>query len=165
MRLFFIHLIIAFTAAFTIFKYGRLPIPYNATTGLGLFLAIFFLLWLSSFMYRRSYFRKLPKAINLAFFFIKELLVANLKIAYDIITPRYIMTPTVIALPLTVKTNEEITLLAILISLTPGTLSLDVSDDCKVLYVHSLYVTAHDVELTKQNLKHGFERRILELTT
>lgn len=49
------------------------------------------------------------------------------------------MKPGVIALPLSARTEMEITLVANLISLTPGTLSLDVSDDRKVLYIHAMF--------------------------
>ena len=48
-----------------------------------------------------------------------------------------------------------------MISLTPGTLSLDVSNDKKVLYVHSMYITNRE-EFIK-GIKNGFEKRILEI--
>ena len=50
------------------------------------------------------------------------------------------MKPGIVKIPLDLETDVEITLLASLITLTPGTLSLDVSKDKKVLYVHSMYV-------------------------
>lgn len=49
----------------------------------------------------------------------------------------------------------------ILITLTPGTLTLDVSADRQVLYVHAMYV--EDEELTRSHLKDGFERRVQEI--
>jgi multicomponent Na+:H+ antiporter subunit E len=55
----------------------------------------------------------------------------------------------------------EISFLANLISLTPGTLSLDVSDDKKVLYVHSMYITSKESFI--RGIKNGFEKRILEI--
>lgn len=165
MRIFNLHSAIAFIAAYLITHQDPPPLPYNAFTAAFVFLAIFWTLWLSTWFYDRAYFRKMPKAISFATFFIKELLVANIKIAYDIITPRYHMQPTVIALPLTVKSEFEITLLACMITLTPGTLSIDVSENRKVLYVHSLYIKNNDIEGLKQHIKNGFERRLLELTT
>ena len=59
------------------------------------------------------------------------------------------------------KTDDEITILSNLITLTPGTLSLDVSEDKKVLYIHAMYV--EDVDRFRRELKDGLERRLLEV--
>jgi len=101
------------------------------------------------------------QVIAFIFYFLYELIKANIQVAYDVITPSFYMTPGVIKVPLAAKTDLEITLLANLISLTPGTLSLDVSDDRKVLYVHAMYV--QDKELFIQSIKNGFEKRLLEI--
>lgn len=164
MRLFFIHSVLAFVGVFLTLGQGWLPAPYNALTASLLFLLLFFVLWLSSWFYRRTYFRKLPKGINFGLFFLKEMVVANVKVAFDILTPHYYMRPTILAVPLRAKTNLEIMLLANMITLTPGTLSIDVSKNRKILYVHALYVKNNDVEKVKQHIKEGFERRLLELT-
>lgn len=166
MRLFYIHSIIALVAVFIFLRQGLLRImPYSAATASLAFLFVFILLWLSTWFYRRDYFRKLPKGVNFAIFFVKELLVANVKIAFDILTPHYYMNPTVIAYPLRVRTNFEIMVLANMITLTPGTLSIDVSKDRRILYVHALYVKDNDIEKLKHQIRDGFERRLLELTT
>src|SRR5699024_8428136 len=94
-------------------------------------------------------------------FFTWELFKANLQVAYDVITPRHDMQPRVIAIPLAVKTDAQHTLLANLISLTPGTLSLDVSQDRRVLYIHAMYVD--DPDAMRHEIKTGFERRVLEV--
>jgi multicomponent Na+:H+ antiporter subunit E len=164
MKTFLIHSALSFLFAYQFFKLTDI-LPYNATTAAGVYLLAFMMLWMTSPLYHRAYFRKLPKAINFIFYFLKEVLVANLKIAYDIVTPHYIMKPAVLALPLDVKEDLEITLLACMISLTPGSLTLDVREDKQVLYVHTLYVKKGDLEKLKHQIKHGFERRILELTT
>jgi multicomponent Na+:H+ antiporter subunit E len=109
-----------------------------------------------------KYFTALPGFIGLFFFFLYELIKANLHVAYEVITPGFGMTPGIIRIPLDVKSDLEITLLANMITLTPGTLSLDVSADKKVLYVHAMYVK--DKEKFIQEIKNGFEKRILKLT-
>jgi multicomponent Na+:H+ antiporter subunit E len=108
-----------------------------------------------------NYARRFWGVISFAFFFIWELFKANLRVAYDVITPSHTMRPGIIAIPLTVKTDAQITLLANLISLTPGTLSLDVSDDRSVLYIHSMWVD--DPDGLRHEIKAGFERRVLEV--
>jgi len=108
-----------------------------------------------------KYFKLVPRTISFIFFFLYELIKANVQVAYDVITPKFYMTPGIVRVPLNATSDLEITLLANLISLTPGTLSLDVSEDRKVLYVHSMYIA--DKDLFIQNIKNGFERRLLEL--
>jgi multicomponent Na+:H+ antiporter subunit E len=108
-----------------------------------------------------TYFRRVRQVLGFAAFFLKELLLANLRVAYDVITPGYRMRPGIIAVPLEARSDLEITLLANLITLTPGTLSLDVSDDRRVLYVHAMFVG--DPEAFRREIKEGFERRVLEL--
>lgn len=107
------------------------------------------------------YFTFVLKVIAFIGFFFKELIKANIEVAYDVITPSFHMTPGIVRVPLEAKTNMEITFLANLISLTPGTLSLDVSDDQKVLYVHSMYIT--DKEEFIRGIKDGFEKRLLAI--
>ncbi|WP_249975748.1 Na+/H+ antiporter subunit E [Vreelandella olivaria] len=108
----------------------------------------------------QGYPARLPRIIGFIGFFIKELVQANLRVAFDILTPPWHMKPGVIALPLSARTEMEITMVANLISLTPGTLSLDVSDDRKVLYIHAMFLDDED-EL-RRSLKE-MEHRALEL--
>jgi multicomponent Na+:H+ antiporter subunit E len=94
-------------------------------------------------------------------FYCKEVLVANIKVAWDVVTPGYLSKPGFIALPLDTRTDAEILLLSNLISMTPGTLSMDVSTDRKVLYIHAMYLD--DAGALKVTLKNDFERRVIDL--
>lgn len=96
-------------------------------------------------------------------FFLWELLAANLRVAVDILTPPHQMRPGIIAIPLDVETDAEITLLTNLITLTPGTLSLDLSADRRVLYIHTMYIDRDDIDAARERIKSGFERRVLEV--
>jgi multicomponent Na+:H+ antiporter subunit E len=107
------------------------------------------------------YFRKVWQLVSFLVYFLQEMLLANLRVAYDVVTPTYYMRPAVVAIPLEAKTDVEITLLSMFITLTPGTLSLDVSTDRKVLYIHAMF--AADPEALRREIKEGFERRLLEL--
>ncbi len=104
---------------------------------------------------------KIPTFIFFLFFYIKEVIKANLQISYDILTPKHYMKPGVIAIPMDVDTDMEILSLNNLITMTPGTLSLDVSTDRRVIYIHAMYI--HDVGKLKQQIKNGLEKKILEL--
>jgi multicomponent Na+:H+ antiporter subunit E len=107
------------------------------------------------------YVEKVQQVMSLALYFLWELVVANLRVAYDVLTPRQYARPGVVAIPLDARTDTEITLLANLITLTPGTLSIDVSHDRKELYVHALYID--DPDEVRRQIKQGFERRVLEI--
>lgn len=119
------------------------------------------LAWLGAMVGQTGYFRKLPASIGFVLFIIYQLILANLRVAYDVITPGPNRSPAVIGVPLDASSDTEITLLANLITLTPGTLSLDLSPDRKTLYVHAMF--ADDPEAFCKEIKHGFERRVLEL--
>lgn len=122
----------------------------------------FHILWLITIGRKRSkYFLIVPKVIILLVYFLYELIKANIEVAYEVITPKFKMTPGIIMVPLDIKSDIGITMLANMISLTPGTLSLDVSNDKKVLFVHAMYIK--DREKFIRGIKNGFERRILEV--
>jgi multicomponent Na+:H+ antiporter subunit E len=107
-----------------------------------------------------AYVRRVPKIILFAGYFLRELIRSNLRVAWDVVTPTHYMKPAVIAVPLDAKTDGEIALVANLISLTPGTLTLDVSSDRRVLYIHVMYLD--DLEQVRADIKR-FEARVLEL--
>ncbi|MFD0931443.1 Na+/H+ antiporter subunit E [Psychroflexus salinarum] len=133
----------------------------NFLFGLGL---SFIILWIISGNDDKSskkYFKIVPKIITFVLFFFWELIKANIQVAYEVITPNLNMKPGIVALPLDAKTDLEITLLANLITLTPGTLALDVSTDRSVLYVHAMYVI--DKKDFIEDIKQGFEKRLLEI--
>lgn len=109
-----------------------------------------------------GHFSKLLRGIGFVGFFIWQLASANVQVTYYVIAPHRKMRPGIIALPLEARTDAEITLLANLITLTPGTLSLDVSVDRRVMYIHSMTLGDRPDEFRRQ-IKEGFERRVLEL--
>lgn len=109
------------------------------------------------------YFRSVWLLMTFIGFFVRELVRSSAKVAHDIVTPQHRMRPGVIALEMDAKTDLEITLLANLISLTPGTLSLDVSADRTKLYIHAMYIDDCDAEAFKRRLKATVEKRVLEL--
>ncbi len=109
-----------------------------------------------------DYFRRVRKAIAFFLHFLQELILANLSVARTVLfEPRDRITPAFVAIPLEAETDAEIVLLANLITLTPGTLSLDVSTDRRVLYIHTLDVK--DVDALRAEIKGRLERGLLEV--
>jgi multicomponent Na+:H+ antiporter subunit E len=105
---------------------------------------------------------KALRALRLAVYFLWELLKANLRVATDVITPLARMRPGVVAIPLTASSDTEITVLASLVGLTPGSLALDVSADRRTMFVHTMHLD--DPDTVRREIKEGFERRLLAVT-
>ncbi len=107
--------------------------------------------------------KKLPQIIGLFSFFLWELLLANLRLVRETLTPGLHIQPSIIALPLDAKTDAEIYFLFTLLALTPDTVCMDVSEDKSVMYLHCAYAKESNIESLKQSIKDGFEKRILEV--
>lgn len=118
-------------------------------------------LWLTREQYRTSkYFRRFWLVFGLIMLFLRELVLSVVRVAWLVIRPNQSYKPSFVSFPLSVTEPHEITLLANLITLTPGTLSVDVSDDNKTLYIHCIDVA--DVETLRRDIAGGFERKIME---
>lgn len=107
-----------------------------------------------------GYFGRATRMLSLFLLFLKELALSAIKVAVLVLKPRMDLKPGIFAFPLTVDRDAEIALLANLITLTPGTLSVDVSKDRKFLYVHA--IDCSDLMAAKADIAEGFERKILE---
>ncbi|WP_421852553.1 Na+/H+ antiporter subunit E [Oricola sp.] len=107
-----------------------------------------------------GYFSRARRVVALMGLFVYELVLSAVRVALLVLNPRMDLKPGILAYPLKVDRDLEITFLANLITLTPGTLSVDVSDDRQYLFVHAL--DCSDPEKTREDIADGFERKILE---
>jgi multicomponent Na+:H+ antiporter subunit E len=98
------------------------------------------------------------RAAALAGFFARELVVANLRVASDVLRSAARIRPAVVAIPLDVTSDGEILLLSMLINITPGSVTIDLSDDRRTLYVHVMHMRS--AEESRRDIKDGFERRV-----
>ena len=110
---------------------------------------------------KSSYTRKVWQIVNLALFLAWDIVVANLQIAWRVLNPWADIRPAMLAVPRSARTDLEITAVANLITLTPGTLSVDLSPDRSTLYVHVMDL--RDPKRFTRSLKRGLERRVLEV--
>ena len=112
---------------------------------------------------RPAGFARLRRAGSLAWLFLYELMLSAIRVAAVVIRPDMMsrISPAIVAFPLTARSDLEITLLANLITLTPGTLSIDVSADRKLLYVHVL--DCRDKGELVRSIAGGFERKVIEV--
>jgi multicomponent Na+:H+ antiporter subunit E len=107
--------------------------------------------------------RRLRSVVSLALLFVYELGASAVRVAIVVLTPdlKSVLRPAIVAFPLSLKSDAEITLLANLITLTPGTLSVDVSEDRSLLYVHTLTLETRESLIT--DIACGFEAKVREV--
>ncbi len=77
--------------------------------------------------------------ISFLYHFLIKLVQSNLYIAWDILTPKMHTQPIIVEVPLSIQSNLGLLLFSNLISMTPGSLSLDISPDKRYIIVHILY--------------------------
>lgn len=107
-----------------------------------------------------GYVSRARRILALFLLFLYELMMSALKVARLVLSPKMELKPGIFAYPLKVTEDFQITLLANLITLTPGTLSVDVSEDRRTLFVHAM--DCSDPEGARRDIADGFERKIME---
>ncbi|WP_048602628.1 Na+/H+ antiporter subunit E [Rubeoparvulum massiliense] len=108
------------------------------------------------------YLKRVWAFIKLTLLFIVELIKANITVAKQVLSPKLNIQPGIFALPTELTTEFEITLLANLITLTPGTLTVNIAPEGNILYIHAMDLP--DVEEAIRSIKDTFERQIMEVT-
>jgi multicomponent Na+:H+ antiporter subunit E len=109
----------------------------------------------------RKYFTLLPKLFSFFLFMFWEIIKANLATVKESLYAKSKLEPALVKIPLTVESDLEITILAIMVSVTPGTLVMDISDDKKVMYVHVMHLSSRQDLIDE--VKNKFEKRLLEI--
>lgn len=102
------------------------------------------------------------KAVIYVFIVLKDIIVANIEVALLIIGPMHRIKPGFVAVPLDLVDILPITVLASTVSMTPGTVSAEVSKDEKWLYVHVLNMPENEQEVIDQ-IKQRYESRVKEI--
>ncbi|MEZ4709836.1 MAG: Na+/H+ antiporter subunit E [Caldilineaceae bacterium] len=118
---------------------------------------------------RPGYFQKAPRLISFMLFFVWELILANVRVARDVLRPRIRFEPAVVAIPLQNYSDAEATLLANFITLTPGTVSLDIVDEpikgVRTLYVHAMHAgsTQQAMDRFRHQVQQNLATRVEEV--
>lgn len=121
----------------------------------------FLAIWLAN----RTYGRRAYDLLYFIGYVLWAIVLSNLSLAKLVLQPRLQLDPGIIAVPLTVSTGLEMMILATVITLTPGTISVDLGRNAQqeqVLYVHNL--TVGDPEAFRRSVKETFERLLLRVT-
>lgn len=128
----------------------------------GFILGVIIILIMRRFFTSRLYLARVWAIIKLSLLFLKELILANIQVLKVVLKPQLTMQPAFFAYPTVLTQDWEITLLSNLITLTPGTVVVHVSDDAKTLYVHAIDIS--DVDEAVAAIRDSFEKAILEVS-
>ena len=101
---------------------------------------------------------KLFQFFEFAVFYLKEIICSNLRVAYDVLTPRHHMRPEILDVDVTGLTDRQKLVLVNLVTMTPGSISIDLSDDSHIIRIHAMYV--ENIEVAKQDLVNNYVRRV-----
>lgn len=130
---------------------------------IGYLLGLLIIFVMRRFFNTRFYLYRVFAVIWLTILFLKELVLANLAVLKVVLKPNLDdIKPGIFAFETELEAEWEITLLSSLITLTPGTLVVDVSDDNKVLYIHSMDI--ENVDEAIESIKLSFEKAISEVS-
>jgi len=103
----------------------------------------------------------IPHFFIFILFYMKEMVKANLYLARDILSPKMRISPGIVKISIRADSDNRILALFNLITMTPGSISMDISDDRKSIYVHGMYVK--DRDSFEAEIKEGIEKKILEV--
>jgi multicomponent Na+:H+ antiporter subunit E len=140
-----------------------LKVSYDSVTFLvGYFFGLVIIYVFRRFFKSRFYLYRVLAVIRLFLIFIKELILSNIAVLKVILKPKLDIRPGIFALSTDLEKDWEITILANLITLTPGTLVIDISPDNKTLYIHAMDI--EDSEAAINSIKNTFEKAIMEVS-
>ncbi|MBT2694939.1 Na+/H+ antiporter subunit E [Bacillus sp. ISL-55] len=128
----------------------------------GYFFGLLIIYIFRRFFTSRFYLLRVVAVLNLIYIFSLELILSNIAVLKAVLRPKLNIKPGIFAFPTELTEDWEITMLANLITLTPGTLVVDVSPDNKILYVHAMDIT--DADEAIQSIKNTFEKAIMEVS-
>jgi len=135
----------------------------NASTFIiGYLLGLLVIFMMRRFFSSRFYLYRIISIIKLMLIFLRELVLSNWAVLKVVLRPKLDMKPGIFALETKLTSEWEITLLANLITLTPGTLVVDVSPDNKILYIHAMDI--EDADEAIEDIRGSFEKAIMEVS-
>lgn len=110
-----------------------------------------------------QYLGRIIAVARFGLYFLAILIKANVQVAWEVITPGLDFRPRVVRYPVPELTDVQITVLANAITLTPGTLSADIDEATRTLYIHCMYGSDRDASIADlDDLKHRLLREVFD---
>ncbi|HOD52171.1 MAG TPA: Na+/H+ antiporter subunit E [Candidatus Hydrogenedentes bacterium] len=95
--------------------------------------------------------------------FLWQCLRANVDVAWRVLNPRLPIRPGIVRVHTELKSDVGLTFLANAITLTPGTMTVDIDRDAGVLYIHCIYVKETEIEAASREISGRFEYILREI--
>lgn len=128
---------------------------------IGFLVGLAIVILMRRFFTGRLYLTRVWAIIKLFLLFLRELTLSSIQVLMIVLRPKMDIKPAIFEMETELKEDWEVTLLSALITLTPGTLVVGISDDQKRLYIHAL--DFEDIDKAVSSIKNTFERAILEV--
>ena len=128
----------------------------------GYLVGLFVLFTVRRFLPTSFYLKKLLLIIKLFILFIRELISSSILVARQVTRPKINVTPGIFTLDTDLEGDLEVTLLALLLSLTPGSVVVEMSPDSKQFFIHAM-----DIPKSSDGVKRSskiFEKAIKDVT-
>lgn len=151
-----LNFFLAFVWMFMTVSFSPAGFAIGFLVGLGI------IILMRRFFSYRLYTSRVWAIIYLVLLFLKELLMSSIQVLRIVLKPNMNLKPAIFELETELKEDWEITLLSALITLTPGTLVVGISNDQKRLFIHAL--DFEDIDDAVNSIKDTFERAILEVS-
>ncbi|MBS2970321.1 Na+/H+ antiporter subunit E [Metabacillus sp. KIGAM252] len=132
------------------------------TFAVGFLFGLLIIFGMRRFFSTRFYLYNVMAVFTLLSIFMKELIMANVSVLKIILTPKLKLTPGIFAYETELTKAWEITVLSNLITLTPGTLVVEISEDNKILYIHAMDIS--NEEDARKDIRDSFEKAIKEVS-
>jgi multicomponent Na+:H+ antiporter subunit E len=138
-------------------------VPDTQHLVVGVIAALFVSILTGDLFIQRPHVLKHPRRYWSFFFeylpvFLWEIIRANIDVAYRVLHPRLPINPGIVKVKTILKSDTALTFLANSITLTPGTMSVDIDADNGILYVHWIDVKAKDIESATNIIVKRFEK-------
>ena len=104
---------------------------------------------------------RLIKLIKFTLFYLKEVFTSNIKVTHDVLTKRHQMMPGFIAIPVQGLKDRQLLILSNLLTMTPGSVTVDISEEKDFLYLHVMYL--NDPESFRQSIITKYVKRVQEV--
>lgn len=128
----------------------------------GFLVGVFILYAVHRFFGTRFYLNRVMKIIKLILIFTHELLMSSVSVIKTVMQPKLNITPGIFTYKTELKGDYQVTVLALLLTLTPGSVVMEVSEEGDLFYIHAM-----DLEEAKESIVRSigkFEQAILEVT-
>ncbi|HVO76247.1 MAG TPA: Na+/H+ antiporter subunit E [Ignavibacteriaceae bacterium] len=111
----------------------------------------------------RNILKRLYYLIIYLFRFVWEMIKANLHVAYIVIHPLLPIRPGIVKIKTGLNKDSALTVLSNSITLTPGTMTVDVNEEAKELYIHWIDIKETEVDKATKLISENFEKILREI--